>query len=307
MDLHGIDLNLLVAFDALMAERSVTRAGKRIGRTQPAMSAALARLRGLFGDELFVRSPSGLQPTQRASDLAEPLSRALNEISRTLDYTQSFDPATSSQSFHLALSDHPAFLLLPRLTETLRSRAPNVTLRVSAFTHRDDAVSILDAGEADLTIGVPPRQPVGGRILSQPLFEERFVCVLRRGHPVASGPLDLPTFLSLSHVLVSPEGERFGQVDAALAATGQRRKIALSLPQMYAAPAIIASSDMISTLMQGVVTGSAFRDELLLLPPPIELSPARFVLSWHRRNDAHPIQRWMRDLLCELTLKDRPD
>jgi DNA-binding transcriptional LysR family regulator len=299
MDLHGIDLNLLVAFDALMAERSVTRAGKRIGRTQPAMSAALSRLRALFDDELFVRSPSGLQPTQRATDLAEPLGRALAEISRTLDFTQRFEPATSSQAFTLALSDHPAFTLLPRLTDVLRERAPNVTLRINAFTHRDDAVSILDAGDADLTIGVPPRQSVGGRILSKPLFEERFVCILRRGHPAASRPLDVPSFLSLSHLLVSPEGDRFGQVDAALAATGQRRRIALSLPQMYAAPAVVARSDLIATLMEGVVTASACRNELLVLPPPMELAPVSFVMSWHRRNDTHPVQRWLRDLLAE--------
>ena len=300
MDLHGIDLNLLVAFDALMAERSVTRAGKRIGRTQPAMSAALARLRALFGDELFVRGPSGLQPTQRANDLAEPLGRALAEIGRALDFTQQFDPATSSQAFTLALSDHPAFLLLPRLVEALREQAPNATLRIDAFTHRDDAVSILDAGDADLTLGVPPRQPVGGRILSRPLFEERFVCILRRGHPAAARPLDLPGFLGLPHLLVSPEGDRFGQVDAALAATGQRRHIALSLPQMYAAPAVVARSDLIATLLEGVVTASACRDELLVLPPPITLAPVPFVMSWHRRNDAHPVQRWLRNLLLDL-------
>ncbi len=300
MDLHGIDLNLLVAFDALIAERSVTRAGKRIGRTQPAMSAALARLRALFGDELFVRGPSGLQPTQRASDLAEPLGRALAEISQTLDFTQRFDPAISSQEFTLALSDHPALMLLPRLTEILRDQAPNITLRIKAFTHRDDAVSILDAGEADLTIGVPPRQSVGGRILSEALFEERFVCIMRRGHPAASHPLDLQNFLGLSHLLVSPEGERFGQVDAALAALGQRRRIALSLPQMYAAPALVARSDLIATLMEGVVKASACGDELVALPPPIALAPVSFVMSWHRRNDAHPVQRWLRETLSAL-------
>ena len=300
MDLNGTDLNLLVAFDALMAERSVTRAGKRIGRTQPAMSAALARLRALFQDDLFVRSPAGLQPTQRATELAEPLSRALAEIGRALDYTQTFDPVSSSQSFTLALSDHPAFVLLPQLVDVLRERAPRITLRINAFTHRDDAISLLDAGEADLTIGVPPRQTPGGRIISCPLFEERFVCVLRRSHPMASRPLDLRTFLSLSHLLISPEGERFGQVDAALAASGQRRRIAVSLPQMYAAPLMVARSDLIATIMEGVVTRSGFRNELMLLPPPLSLPPVSFVMSWHRRNEVHPVQRWMRDLLVEL-------
>lgn len=302
MDLAAIDLNLLVAFDALMAERSVTRAGKRIGRTQPAMSATLARLRALFDDELFIRSPAGLQPTQRANELAEPLSRALAEISRTLNYTQKFDPASSSQSFTLALSDHPAFVLLPRLVDVLRKQAPGITLRINAFSHRDDAVTLLDAGEADLTVGVPSRQSPGGRIISHPLFEERFVCVLRRGHPMAARSLDLETFLSLSHLLVSPEGERYGHVDAALAASGHRRRIAVSLPQMYAAPALIAHSDLIATLMEGIVTRSDSQRDLLILPPPIELAPVSFVMSWHRRNEAHPAQRWLRDLLVELMI-----
>ncbi len=300
MDLHGIDLNLLVAFDALMAERSVTRAGTRVGRTQPAMSAALGRLRALLQDELFVRGPDGLQPTPRALDLAEPLGHALAEIQRTLDFTQRFDPQSSAASFTLGLSDHPAFVLLPRLLERLRETAPSVTLRVVSFTARDDAVSILDAGEADLTIGVPSTVSAGGRISSRPLFEERFVCVVRKDHPVADRPLDLGTFLGLSHLLVSPERERFGQVDAALAKQGLKRRLALTLPQMYAAPALIARSDMIATLMAGVVTASGREGELRVLPPPVELSPVPFVVSWHKRNDAHPAQRWLRDRISSL-------
>ena len=298
--MHGIDLNLLVAFDALMAERSVTRAGTRIGRTQPAMSAALARLRALLKDELFVRAPSGLQPTPRAFDLAEPLGRALAEIQQTLDFTQAFDPRSSAMSFKLGLSDHPAFVLLPKLVECLREAAPTVTLRVVNFTTRDDAVSILDGGKADLTVGVPATVSVGGRILSRPLFEERFVCILRRDHPVADESLDLETFLGLSHLLVSPEGERFGRVDAALAKRGLKRRLALTLPHMYAAPALIARSDMIATLMAGVVTAWGRQDELCVLQPPMELSTVPFVMSWHRRNDAHPAQRWLRDCIAAL-------
>ena len=304
MDLHGVDLNLLVAFDALMAERSVTRAGARIGRTQPAMSAALSRLRGLFGDELFVRGPTGLQPTPRALDLAEPLGRALAEIQRTLDFTHQFDPATSSANFTLGLSDHPAFLLLPKLVEALRTQAPFATLRINNFTHRDDAVSTLDNGEADLTIGVSATLSPGGRIISQPLFEDRFVCIVRRDHPIAGKPLDVKTFLSLPHLLVSPEGEQYGRVDAALTAQGLKRRLAITLPQMYAAPNIVARSDMIATLLEGVVGASGRRKELAILPPPFDLEPVSFVMSWHRRNDSHPAQRWLRSCIGEL-VKDR--
>lgn len=296
MDLHGIDLNLLVAFDALMAERSVTRAGTRIGRTQPAMSAALSRLRSLLKDELFIRGPSGLQPTPRALDLAEPLGHALAEIQRTLAFTQDFDPSTSGATFSLGLSDHPTFVLLPRLLEALRAVAPGVTLRVRNFTARDDAIAMLDSGEVDLTIGVPPSPT--GRILNRPLFEERFVCVLRKDHPAAVRPLDLDAFLALSHLLVSPENDRFGEVDAALAKQGLKRRLALTLPHMYAAPLLIAASDMIATLMAGVVRASSHAAALAILPPPIELAPVPFMLSWHRRNDVHPAQRWFRDCIA---------
>ncbi len=299
MDLHGIDLNLLVAFDALMAERSVTRAGARIGRTQPAMSAALSRLRAMLRDELFVRGPSRLQPTPRALDLAEPLGHALADIQRTLAFTQAFDPRSSALVFTLGLSEHPTFVLLPRLVARLHQVAPTVTLRVRSFTARDDAVTMLDAGEVDLAIGVPPTTQAA-RILTQPLFEERFVCILRRGHPAAELPLDLPAFLALSHLLVSPENDRFGLVDAALAKRGLKRRLALTLPQMYAAPTLVARSDMIATLMAGVIPASGHADELAVIDSPLELDPMPFVMSWHRRNDGHPAQRWLRREIASL-------
>jgi DNA-binding transcriptional LysR family regulator len=295
MDLHGIDLNLLVAFDALMAERSVTRAGVRIGRTQPAMSAALSRLRALLHDDLFIRGPDGLQPTPRAVDLAEPLGHALAEIQRTLDFTQVFDPSTSSITFSMGLSDHAAFVVLPKLLSILRKQAPGVVLRIRNFDHRNDVISLLDSGEADLTVGVPHTST--GRIVSERLFEENFVCILRRDHPEADAELTLQSFLQMSHLLVSPENERFGVVDAALAKLGLRRRLALTLPQMYAAPPLIASSDLIATLMKGVVDASGYREQLCVLNPPLELESAKFDLSWHRRNEVHPAQRWLRGVI----------
>ncbi len=299
MDLHGIDLNLLVAFDALMAERSVTRAGGRIGRTQPAMSAALSRLRSLLRDELFVRGPKGLQPTPRALDLAEPLGRALADIQRTLEFTQAFDPRTSAATFNLGLSEHPTFVLLPHLVERLQEAAPAITLRVRSFTARDKAVTMLDAGSVDLTVSVPPTTAMG-RVLTRPLFDEQFVCIVRSGHAAARAPLDIETFLGLSHLLVSPEGDRFGSVDTALAKQGLKRRLAVTLPHMHAVPALIARSNMISTVMSGVVSASGHADELCILNPPFDLDPVPFVMSWHRRNDTHPAQRWFRDCIASL-------
>jgi DNA-binding transcriptional LysR family regulator len=298
MDLHGIDLNLLVAFDALMCERNVTRAGVRIGRTQPAMSAALSRLRLLLKDDLFVRSASGLQPTPRALELAAPLGSALASIQRTLDFTQEFEPSRSTIRFTLALSDHPAFLMLAALQMRLAQHAPGVTLRVKAFSAREDAIALLDAGEADAAIGVP-----GGstpRIPTMPLFEERFVCVARKKHPLTKKKMTLEAFLAYQHLLVSPEGDGVGHVDTRLTQLGRKRHIAVTLPQMYAAPSIIANSDLLATLMEGALKASGLRDDvaLLSLPAEIELAPVPFVLHWHRRNEGHPAQRWLREQIA---------
>lgn len=293
MDLHGIDLNLLVAFDALMAERSVTRAAKRIGRTQPAMSAALARLRSLFDDELFVRGKGSLQPTQRAVDLAEPIGKALRDIGQTLGFAQAFDPAASTITLNVAMQEHAAFKLLPGLLKCLHEQAPATKLNVLAYRARDDAIDMLDGGQADVAIGVPPSS-APGRIFVQPLFEEPFVCVVRKDHPVVGKSLDLATYLSLEHLLVSPEGDRFGHTDTVLAKDGLKRSLGVTISQMYPAPALIAGSDLIATLMLGVVELSGWRDQLETLQPPVALEPCAYVMTWHRRNDAHPAQQWLR-------------
>lgn len=295
MDLNGIDLNLLVAFDALNAERNVTRAGTRTGRTQPAMSAALMRLRTLLGDELFVRGPNGLQPTPRALELAEPISLALGEIQRTLAFTQDFDPSASSMTFSLGLSGHAESVLLPRLVQIVAERAPRVDLRVFGYNNRDDAIRMLDGGEVDMTVGIPPTQT--GRILSARLFQERFVCILRKDHPAVNQPFDIGKFLSLSHLLISPENEGIDVADAALATKGMKRRVGVTIPHMSTAPQLIAASDMIATVMESVVTNSGHGDRLAVLEFPLRLNPVPFVLSWHRRNDSHPAQRWLRSCL----------
>ena len=153
MDYAGFDLNLIVAFDALMAERHVTRAAIRIGLTQPAMSAALSRLRKATGDELFVRGPKGLAPTPRAHDLIAPLRRALDTVSGALDLQTRFQPKEASQTFTLALSDHPAHRLLPQVSEIVNREGPGIDLRVRGFSDRQNAIHLLDEGIADAAIG----------------------------------------------------------------------------------------------------------------------------------------------------------
>jgi DNA-binding transcriptional LysR family regulator len=296
MDFHGIDLNLLAAFDALMNERNVTRAAAQVGVSQPAMSAALSRLRRLLGDPLFLRSADGLLPTPRARELAEPIAEALRQIEATLVKQPEFVPGEAALVVNLGMSDYPAFVLLPALLEALSEQAPGISINVQAFNDRDDAVDLLDAGAIDAAIGVAPTYPEG-RILMRPILRDEFVTIIASNHPAARRGMNMKTFLSLRHALVSPEGERHGLVDQALAQQGKQRTLALTLPQMFAVPAIVARTGMTATVMKRVALNSPAGRRLALFPPPVALPDMVFHLIWHRRSDANPALRWLRALI----------
>lgn len=297
MDFHGIDLNLLVAFDALMAERNVTRAATHVGVSQPAMSAALSRLRLLLADPLFLRGSGGLLPTLRARDLAEPLSQALALIEGTLVTKTEFVPAQAALTFNLGMQDYPTFVLLPALLQTLREKAPKILLNVRAFNDRNHAVDLLDSGAIDAAIGVPPMQ-TDGRISSLPLLRDEFVTIMARHNPAARRSMTLKNFLSLSHVLVSPEGDRHGVVDQALAQQGQTRTLGLTLPQMFAVPAVVARTTMAATVMKRFAVAVESAHDLVLFPPPLALPVMTFHLIWHRRGEHSVAQIWLRNLIA---------
>jgi DNA-binding transcriptional LysR family regulator len=296
MDFHGIDLNLLAAFDALMSERNVTRAATQVGVSQPAMSAALSRLRTLLGDPLFLRSADGLLPTPRARELAGPISQALRQIEATLVKKPAFVPSEATLAFNLGLSDYPAFVLLPSLMEALGERAPGIAINVHAFNDRDHAVDLLDAGAIDAAIGVPPTHPEG-RILTRPILCDEFVTIVASHHSAARRGMNMKTYLSLPHVLASPEGQRYGLVDQALAQQGKQRTLALTLPQMFALPAVVARTGMIATVMKRVALHSSAGRKLALFPPPMPLPEIVFHVIWHRRSEGNPAQQWLRALI----------
>jgi len=298
MDFYGIDLNLLVAFDALMNERNVTRAATHVGVSQPAMSAALSRLRKLFGDPLFLRSAEGLLPTPRARSLAEPLSQALRQIESTLVKKPEFVPGRATFTFKLGLSDYPAFVLLPSLLQALGKNSPGVSLNVHSFSNRDHAIDLLDAGAIDAAIGVPPTH-ADSRILTRPVIRDEFVTIVAGDHPAARRGMNMKTYLELPHVLVSPEGELYGVVDQALAQQGKKRRLALTLPQMFAVPLVVARTSLTATVMRRVALHSPVSRRLVLFPPPVTLSEVAFDLIWHRRSDSHPAQLWLREFIAE--------
>lgn len=298
MDIGGFDLNLLKAFDALYAERHVTRAGLRIGLSQSAMSGALTRLRELFEDELFVRTPSGMQPTPRADDLAGSVSDALRLVRGALQ-SDRFDPATADRAFTIAMTDYAAFVLLPPLLARLSVEAPRIDVRVSGMFGRNEAIERLDSGEANLAIGFPVE--ASARILMRPLFQEGFACVARRGHPAFADGASLEAFAAAPHLLVSPEGDRSGLVDHKLAALGLERRVVLSLPQFVVAPFVIAETDLIATLASRVARRFAATGiGIAIHEPPIELPSWPLAMMWHRRADAHAATLWLRDIIAEI-------
>ncbi|HXH16213.1 MAG TPA: LysR substrate-binding domain-containing protein [Sphingomonas sp.] len=298
MDVAGFDLNLLKAFDALYAERHVTRAGQRIGLSQSAMSGALTRLREVFDDELFVRSPTGMQPTPRADDLAGPIASSLR-LMRSVLQDEGFDPATADHIVTIAMTDYAAFVLLPPLLARLAVEAPRLEVRVRGIFGKDEVVDLLDSGAASLAVSVPV--DASARILTRALFREGFACIARPGHPAFATDAGVAAFAAASHLLVSPEGDRAGLVDRKLAALGLTRRVALSLPQFLVAPFVVADTDLIATVAARVARRFAAANiGIVVHEPPIALSDWPLAMMWHRRVDDHPATVWLRDCIAEI-------
>lgn len=243
VDLARVDLNLLVVLDALLKERHVTRAAARLGLSQSAASHALSRLRAHFDDPLLVRDRSLLVPTERALGIAEPLAQALGSLAAALTQPVAFDPLTTRRTFVIGAADYGQFVLLPPLLERLREAAPGLDLDVrDVVTPPTEALA---PGGTDLLVGPPldprragsarpskgrkaaPGAPSGTSIRSRRLFDERFVCVVRKDHPRVKRKLDLETFAELPHAFVAPRGTRGGVVDDVLAGLGRERRVAV--------------------------------------------------------------------------------
>ncbi|NTZ99087.1 LysR family transcriptional regulator [Pseudomonas koreensis] len=287
-DLRRIDLNLLVILDALLSEQHVTRAAERLHLSQPAVSHALARLRDVLGDPLLVRAGSTLVPTARALELVAPLAEALAQV-QSLLAPNTFDPATARRTFRVAMSDYGAAIILPGLIRTLRREAPGIDLQISHASREGMLDGVLN-GDIDLAAGVFPEMP--NELRSSVLFEERYVCLLDRRRLPADGVLDLPTYLSRPHVLLEMRGSGTPEIERALTALRERRRVAISLPHWSVAPQLISGTDLILT-----VSSRSVRDidqqQLIVLPPPFEIAPFTFVLAWHKRRGGDQALNWL--------------
>jgi len=287
MRLAGIDLNLLTSLDALLATQSVTRAAKELGRTQPAVSHALRRLRELLGDELLVRTPAGMQATPRAQELRPAVRVAIEAAEAVLQEAPAFDPARAERSFTLAMADQTSFLLLPPLIARLSREAPGVRID-------QRPASQAQGDEVDLTIGVFRDQPATMR--DEALFREEFACVIRRGSAAARGRFDLKRYLALPHLLVAPRGLPGSPLDDALARAGQRRRVVLTVPHFLVAPHVIASTDLVWTAPMGLARAFSHLP-LVVREPPVRIDGFTIAMRWHVRLDRDPGVRWLREQL----------
>ncbi len=297
-----LDLNLLRVFDEVMAERSLTRAARNLSLTQPAVSNALRRLRETLGDELVQRSGQGMAPTPRARAIWPAVREALQQLQESL-IPNAFLPAEATSTFVLAMADATAAELIPGLTEIMENEAPGVTMRVVPLITRDPrrllddeaidlAVGYFPSVLADLTAHVQSGEPLP--FLHQRLYNGKYVCVMRKDHPLAVGPLTLDRFCAARHMLVSFSGRLYGFIDESLASLGRKRQVVLTVNQFFTAGRVVANSNLLTVLPRHFVSVTGIADQLLLRPLPFDVSPVHVDAVWHRRSQQRSAHAWLR-------------
>jgi DNA-binding transcriptional LysR family regulator len=294
MNVRDVDLNLLRVFDAVLRERGVTPAAAGLGLTQPAVSNALSRLRGVFGDPLFVRTASGMDATPFARELAEPVRQALALLESALAHGPGFDPASAARAFRFYMSDLGQIEFLPPLIERVQRHAPGVRLEAVALEVEDIAAA-LAAGSLDLAVGFLPG--LGAPVRRRPLFRDPYLCLMRADHPITS--LTKKKFAEASHALVSYRGGH-RVIEEALERAGLARKIALRVPHFTVVPMVLERTDLILTLPARVAHVFERRGKLKALPPPVPIPPAEVAVHWHERFEADPGNRWLREQVIDL-------
>jgi len=288
-----------------MAEGSLTRAAEVLALTQPAASHALKRLHGAVGEALFVRTAFGMKPTARADALWPQVRAALDGLQHALA-PEDFDPLSTAVSFRIAMADATAALLAPPLVRAIESQQARVNLRVMPLTTRDPR-RLLHEGEADLAIGHFPEAIAAliadgahARERHQRLHDTHYVCVMRRGHPLAGVPLTLDAYCEAHHLLVSFSGRPHGLVDQALAALGRQRRVVLTVNQFFTAGQVVTQSDLLTVLPLSFIAATGTQGQVITRPLPFELAPVAVQMLWPVRQDADPAHRWLRALIQQV-------
>lgn len=297
LNLRDVDLNLLVVFLELYRERRVSVVAEQLGLTQPAVSNALARLRKMMNDELFLRSARGMEPTPYAVQLAEPIAEALARIRDTLERQLEFDPATSTRKFTIAMTDLGEIHFLPRLMRRLGGVAPGVTIS----TVRNTAVNLadeLEAGRVDLALGLLPQ--LKGGFFQRLLFRQRYVCLFREGHALDRESMSLEDFEAAQHIVVVAGGTGHAIVDDTIARRNVKRDVRLSVPHFVALGHILSTTDLIATAPERYVREGMKPFGLKYLPHPVPFPEFDVNLFWHARFHKEPGSQWLRNELAGL-------
>ncbi|HEX9172696.1 MAG TPA: LysR family transcriptional regulator [Telluria sp.] len=296
MELKDIDLNLLLVFNQLLVQRRVSKVAEALGMTQPGVSNALKRLRLALGDELFVRTARGMEPTPYAIGLAEPIGYALSTIRDSLNEVSRFDAPTSARKFKVGMTDIGEVDLLPRLMAALRASAPGVTISTvrNAATNLQDE---MEAGSVDLAIGLLPQLKSG--YFQRALFKQRYVCMFRAGHELDKDAITVGEFEQAEHVVVVAGGTGHTIVDQTLERLGARRKVCLTVPHFVAVGHILAASSMIATVPERYAIACMKPFGLRYVTHPLSLPEININLFWHAKFNKDPANQWLRSLIFE--------
>ncbi len=297
MELKDIDLNQLVVFQQLIVERRVSRVAESMGLTQPAVSNTLAKMRRQFGDELFLRTPAGMVPTPFAEQMAESVGQALGLIHTGLNPQTRFDPAACQRAVTIGMTDIGEIVFLPALLERVRQEAPGVRLS----TVRNTVVNLreeMEAGQVDLAIGLLPQLKAG--FFQRRLFQQRYVCLFRRGHALDKARITLQDYGRAEHLVVVSPGTGHGKVDDLIRRAGVERKVRLTVPHFVSVGHILQGSDLVATVPESLARHLCEPFGLRHMPHPIKLPDIAINLFWHAKSHRSPASQWLRGLVVEL-------
>ena len=296
MNLHAIDLRLLIVFDAVMRERNVTRAAGLLGMSQPAVTGALNRLRAILDDRLFVRVTGGVRPTPRAEALALPIHNALIQLESALDPTD-FSPAACETVFTLASSVHASLIALPHLARVMSAAAPKARLRVYA-KNNEQIFGQLETGEVDLALGVIHDPPADIRTVS--VMRDAYVCVMRKDHPLTRRPMTAEDYFRADHLDISHGGEADHYLDRAVAGWKAKRRPAITVSQTILVTRVLEQSDLLFTTFRRLAPELPGVERLHVAPLPLAVKPVEITLAWHEIVDDHAPHRWLREQIVAI-------
>lgn len=294
------DLNLMVIFDTIMQEQSITTAAQRLAMTQPSVSNAVSRMRHVWNDPIFVKQGRGIRPTPFAEALWRDIGEPLNTI-RIASEQQPFDIATVRRTFRIAATDWMADIFWLPLRQLIEAEAPNINIHAVPYAVNGEQLLL----DADVDMVLDYYEGRNAKVETQWLFDNHFVCAMRPDHPLAARPLDLQAFSDAEHLLFSLSGDASGSVDSLLQQQGLQRRIAVTVNHCYNIPKLLENTDLITTIPLPIIIESVKAGRLVVCKPPFELPPGPISMSWHTRLKRDPALLWLRAKVLEVTKTER--